>query len=79
MAFQSVHVCLTVLLLNTLISSQLLQNCRLIRSTSDLPVLTKEGDITIGALFSLHDTVLESPSSFTAEPHPTQCSGSVSQ
>ncbi|XP_050991060.1 extracellular calcium-sensing receptor-like [Labeo rohita] len=75
MAFQSVHVCLTVLLLNTLISSQLLQNCRLIRSTSDLPVLTKEGDITIGALFSLHDTVLESPSSFTAEPHPTQCSG----
>ncbi|XP_016085285.1 extracellular calcium-sensing receptor-like [Sinocyclocheilus grahami] len=74
MAFQSVYVCLT-LLLSTLISSQLLQNCRLIRSTSDLPVLIKEGDIMIGALFSLHDTVLESPSSFTAEPHPTQCSG----
>ncbi|KAK2894886.1 hypothetical protein Q8A67_012115 [Cirrhinus molitorella] len=75
MAFRSVYVCLTVLLLSSLISSQLLQNCRLIRSTSDLPVLTKEGDITIGALFSLHDTVLESSSSFTAEPHSMQCSG----
>jgi len=77
MAYSSAYVCVTVLFLSTSISSQLLQTCRLIRSTSDLPVLTSEGDIMLGALFSLHDTVLESPSSFTAEPHSTQCSGSV--
>ncbi|XP_052007891.1 extracellular calcium-sensing receptor-like [Xyrauchen texanus] len=56
-------------------SSQLLQTCRLIRSTSDLPVLASEGDITIGGLFSLHDTVLNVLQSFTAKPHSTQCSG----
>ncbi|TRY96332.1 hypothetical protein DNTS_021830, partial [Danionella cerebrum] len=69
------HVCFTVLLLSALISSQLLQTCRLIRSISDLPVLTSAGDITIGALFSLHDTVLDSSMSFTTEPHSTECSG----
>nr|XP_055031057.1 extracellular calcium-sensing receptor-like [Misgurnus anguillicaudatus] len=75
MPFHGVHVCLMVLLLSTLISSQLFQTCRLMRSTLDLPVLASEGDITIGALFSLHDTVLESPLSFTAKPNPTHCSG----
>ncbi|XP_077104229.1 extracellular calcium-sensing receptor-like [Siphateles boraxobius] len=75
MAYSSVYVCVTVLFLSTLISSQLLQTCRIIRSTSDLPLLTSEGDIMLGALFSLHDTVPESPPSFTAEPHSTQCSG----
>ncbi|KAA0714814.1 Extracellular calcium-sensing receptor [Triplophysa tibetana] len=75
MSLQGVYVCLTVLFLSTMISSQLFQTCRLIRSTSDLPVLTSEGDITIGGLFSLHDTVLEYPLSFTAKPLPTHCSG----
>ncbi|XP_052008128.1 extracellular calcium-sensing receptor-like [Xyrauchen texanus] len=77
MVFQGVFVCLMVLFLSTSISSQLLQSqtCRLIRSTSDLPVLASEGDITIGGLFPLHDNVLNIPQSFTAKPHSTQCSG----
>nr|AAW38960.1 putative pheromone receptor CPpr11 [Cyprinidae sp. EA-2004] len=75
MAFLRLYLFLTVLLFSFFISSQLPQICRLLRRTDDLPVLVSEGDIMIGALFPLHDTILESPPSFTTEPHPTQCSG----
>ncbi|XP_041851303.1 extracellular calcium-sensing receptor-like [Melanotaenia boesemani] len=39
-----------------------------------LPVLEKKGDIMLGGLFSLHDTVVEPSLSFTSSPPPTQCS-----
>ncbi|XP_041656803.1 extracellular calcium-sensing receptor-like [Cheilinus undulatus] len=38
-----------------------------------LPVLEKRGDITLGGLFSLHDTVVEPSLSFTSKPPTTQC------
>uniref|UniRef100_A0A3B4CAI3 G-protein coupled receptors family 3 profile domain-containing protein n=1 Tax=Pygocentrus nattereri TaxID=42514 RepID=A0A3B4CAI3_PYGNA len=69
-------LCAPVAFLCTLISAQLLQQqtCRLIRP-SRLPTVAKEGNITLGALFSLHDAVLESELSFTSQPEPAQCTG----
>lgn len=49
------------------------QQCRVIPSSLSLPVLEKRGDIILGALFSLHDTVVEPHLSFTSTPAPTQC------
>ncbi|KAL6479471.1 hypothetical protein MHYP_G00129040 [Metynnis hypsauchen] len=79
MRWWSVYACLCapVVFLYTLISAQLLQQqtCQLIRP-SRLPTVAKEGNITLGALFSLHDAVLESELSFTSQPEPAQCTGS---
>uniref|UniRef100_A0A3B1K2A4 Extracellular calcium-sensing receptor-like n=1 Tax=Astyanax mexicanus TaxID=7994 RepID=A0A3B1K2A4_ASTMX len=71
-----VCVCVPVAFLCTLISSQLLQQqpCRLIHPSS-LPVVADEGNITLGALFSLHDAVLESQWTFSTQPEPAQCTG----
>ncbi|XP_066540269.1 extracellular calcium-sensing receptor-like [Hoplias malabaricus] len=38
-------------------------------------MVVKEGHITLGALFSLHDAVLEPQQSFTSQPEPVQCTG----
>ncbi|XP_069562552.1 extracellular calcium-sensing receptor-like [Brachyistius frenatus] len=38
-----------------------------------LPVLEKKGDMVLGGLFSLHDTVAEPSLTFTSTPPPTQC------
>ncbi|KAM4628228.1 extracellular calcium-sensing receptor-like [Polymixia lowei] len=38
-----------------------------------LPVLRRNGDITLGGLFSLHDTVIEPKLSFTTLPPPPRC------
>uniref|UniRef100_A0A4W4FQA7 G-protein coupled receptors family 3 profile domain-containing protein n=1 Tax=Electrophorus electricus TaxID=8005 RepID=A0A4W4FQA7_ELEEL len=51
------HVCVSVVFLFPLVSSQVLhrQTCRFIHGPSQLPMVAREGDITLGALFSLHD------------------------
>ncbi|XP_061137832.1 extracellular calcium-sensing receptor-like [Syngnathus typhle] len=38
-----------------------------------LPYLEKKGDIILGGLFSLHDTVVEPSLTFTSKPPPTEC------
>uniref|UniRef100_W5M4N0 Extracellular calcium-sensing receptor-like n=1 Tax=Lepisosteus oculatus TaxID=7918 RepID=W5M4N0_LEPOC len=48
--------------------------CKLTRK-SDIPMIESEGDIMVGGLFSIHDTVLEPDLSFTMEPDATRCSG----
>lgn len=53
------------------------QECRPLGNPSELPVLAKKGDVVLGGLFSLHDTVLENALSFTSPPAPAQCSGLV--
>lgn len=55
------------------VSQLQLQACRLISGQDPLPALVREGDITLGGLFSLHDSVLEPDLSFTSEPDPTLC------
>uniref|UniRef100_A0A3P8W5U0 Extracellular calcium-sensing receptor-like n=1 Tax=Cynoglossus semilaevis TaxID=244447 RepID=A0A3P8W5U0_CYNSE len=47
--------------------------CEIIPGSMSLPVLQKEGDITLGGLFSLHDMVVEHTVSYTSTPAPTQC------
>ncbi|XP_064158915.1 extracellular calcium-sensing receptor-like [Anguilla rostrata] len=54
-------------------SQQQLQTCHPISAQDPLPALVGEGDITLGGLFSLHDSVLEPDLSFTSEPDPTRC------
>eukprot|EP00064_Thunnus_orientalis_P009392 superscaffoldBa00001186_g9416 len=49
------------------------QQCEVIPGSVSLPVLEKKGDIILGGLFSLHDTVVEPSLSFTSTPTPTQC------
>lgn len=48
-------------------------HCRVIPGSLSLPVLEKRGDIILGGLFSLHDTVVEPNMTFTSTPAPTQC------
>uniref|UniRef100_A0A3Q3GDR6 Extracellular calcium-sensing receptor-like n=1 Tax=Labrus bergylta TaxID=56723 RepID=A0A3Q3GDR6_9LABR len=50
-----------------------IQQCDIIQGSISLPVLVKNGDITLGGLFSLHDMVEEPSLSFTSTPPPTQC------
>uniref|UniRef100_A0A672G5A1 Extracellular calcium-sensing receptor-like n=1 Tax=Salarias fasciatus TaxID=181472 RepID=A0A672G5A1_SALFA len=47
--------------------------CKKIPGSVSLPVLEKKGDITLGGLFSLHDSVVVPSLSFTSTPPPTQC------
>ncbi|XP_076853657.1 extracellular calcium-sensing receptor-like [Brachyhypopomus gauderio] len=51
------------------------QTCQLLHGAPRLPMVVKEGDITLGALFSLHDATLESHISFSSQPQPAQCTG----
>uniref|UniRef100_A0A8C4ZN80 Olfactory receptor C family, w1 n=1 Tax=Gadus morhua TaxID=8049 RepID=A0A8C4ZN80_GADMO len=47
------------------------QQCKLIPGSMSLPVLQRNGDITLGGLFSLHDMVVEPNRLFTTmPPHP---------
>ncbi|XP_062328984.1 extracellular calcium-sensing receptor [Osmerus eperlanus] len=41
----------------------------------EFPLLTKEGDVTIGGAFSIHSKITEPPLSFTDTPQPITCSG----
>lgn len=72
-------VCVPLAFLSTLISSQLLQQqaCQLISGPSHLPMVAREGNITLGGLFSLHDAVMEARVSFKSQPISAQCTGSV--
>lgn len=72
-------VCVPVAFLSILISSQLLQQqtCRLISDPSHLPMVAREGNITLGGLFSLHDAMMEARLSFNSQPESPQCTGSV--
>ncbi|KAJ7995396.1 hypothetical protein DPEC_G00244130 [Dallia pectoralis] len=49
--------------------------CSLIAGASTLPVLQKPGDVMLGGLFSLHESVLEPDLSFTFKPVSTRCTG----
>lgn len=81
MQLMGVYACVCVLLsfLLTLISSQLLQQqtCHLISGLSHLPVVAREGNVTLGGLFSLHDAMMETRLSFTSQPQTAHCTGSV--
>ncbi|XP_046907845.1 extracellular calcium-sensing receptor-like [Hypomesus transpacificus] len=47
--------------------------CRMLGSP-EFPLLTKEGDVTIGGAFSIHSKITEPPLSFTDTPQPITCS-----
>lgn len=72
-------ICMPVAFLSTLISCQLLQQqaCRVISGPLHLPMVAREGNITLGGLFSLHDAMMETRLSFSSQPEYAQCTGSV--
>ncbi|XP_041654154.1 extracellular calcium-sensing receptor-like [Cheilinus undulatus] len=47
--------------------------CKMLRSP-EFPLLSKEGDITIGGAFSIHSQISEPSLSFTGTPEPLTCS-----
>lgn len=49
------------------------QQCKLLPGSMSLPVVQRNGDITLGGLFSLHDMVVEPNPSFTIMPPHPQC------
>nr|XP_023677070.1 extracellular calcium-sensing receptor-like [Paramormyrops kingsleyae] len=51
------------------------QSCQPIAGHSSLGSLEQEGDVTLGGLFSLHDSVREPDLTFGSRPAPTSCSG----
>uniref|UniRef100_A0A8C9SD94 Extracellular calcium-sensing receptor-like n=1 Tax=Scleropages formosus TaxID=113540 RepID=A0A8C9SD94_SCLFO len=51
------------------------QSCHPLSGLLELPALVKEGDINLGGLFSLHDSVLEPNLSFASKQMPTSCTG----
>lgn len=81
MQLMSVYACVCVLVgyILTLLSSQLLhqQACHLTSGLSHLPMVAREGNVTLGGLFSLHDAMMETGISFTSQPQTAQCTGSV--
>ena len=48
--------------------------CRMLGSP-EFPLLTKEGNVTIGGAFSIHSKITEPPLSFTDTPQPITCYG----
>lgn len=73
-------VCVLVAFFSTLVSSQVLQHeaCQLISGPSHLPTVAREGNITLGGLFSLHDAMIETRVSLNSQPEPAKCTGSGS-
>ena len=45
-----------------------------IQGSPEIPLLSKEGDVTIGGAFSIHSKVTEPPLSFTDTPTRLTCS-----
>ncbi|KAL2095680.1 hypothetical protein ACEWY4_007828 [Coilia grayii] len=63
---------LLLLLLLSLCARASLQSCSLLGQPA-LPLLSSEGDINIGAVFSLHREPVVKAHTFTSEPEPTSC------
>ncbi|KAL2095681.1 hypothetical protein ACEWY4_007829 [Coilia grayii] len=61
-----------LLLLLSLCARASLQSCSLLGQPA-LPLLSSEGDINIGAVFSLHREPVVKAHTFTSEPEPTSC------
>ena len=49
------------------------QQCKLLPGSMSLPVLQRNGDITLGGLFSLHDMAVEPDRLFTTMPPHPRC------
>lgn len=46
-----------------------------ISGTPEFPVLSKEGDVTIGGVFSIHSKITQPPLFFTERPTILMCTG----
>lgn len=66
------HPSLLILLLLSLLARLSLQGCRLLGQPA-LPLLAAEGDVNIGAVFSIHRKPVMKTHTFTSEPEPISC------
>ncbi|XP_066566359.1 vomeronasal type-2 receptor 1-like [Amia ocellicauda] len=72
--YSECRVASTLKMSKTAVHKNKTSECK-IAAESDKLAMVKQGDVTIGGLFSIHDTVMEPDQAFTSKPVSMRCTG----